>query len=85
MSIVAWVVLGLVSGFIASTLVNKRGEGFLVDVVLGVVGAVVGGFVFNLLGSHGVTGFNVWSLFVSVVGAVLTLVAYRALVRRSST
>jgi uncharacterized membrane protein YeaQ/YmgE (transglycosylase-associated protein family) len=82
MSIVAWIVLGLISGFIASTLVNKRGEGFLLDVVLGIVGAVVGGFVFNLLGSRGVTGFNVRSLFVSVTGAVLTLVTYRAIVRR---
>jgi uncharacterized membrane protein YeaQ/YmgE (transglycosylase-associated protein family) len=82
MSIVAWIVLGLVSGFLASSLVNRHGEGAVVDIVLGVVGAVVGGFVFNALGSIGVTGFNIWSLFVAVVGALLVLIAYHAIARR---
>jgi uncharacterized membrane protein YeaQ/YmgE (transglycosylase-associated protein family) len=82
MTILAWIILGLLSGFIGSTLVNRRGEGTLVDILLGVVGAVVGGFVFNALGAIGVTGFNIWSLFVSVVGAVLVLVAYHAIARR---
>jgi uncharacterized membrane protein YeaQ/YmgE (transglycosylase-associated protein family) len=82
MSIIAWIVLGLISGFIASRIVDNRGEGFLVDIVLGVVGAVAGGFVFHLFGSSGVTGFNVRSLFVSVTGAVLVLLTYRAISRR---
>ncbi len=82
MTILAWIILGLLSGFIASTIVNRRGEGAVVDILLGVVGAVVGGFAFNALGAVGVTGFNLWSLFVSVIGAVLVLVAYHAIARR---
>jgi uncharacterized membrane protein YeaQ/YmgE (transglycosylase-associated protein family) len=82
MSIVAWILLGLVSGFIASKLVNNRGEGIVLDVVLGIVGAFVGGLVFNLIGDYGVTGFNLWSVFVSVVGAVVVLATYHAISRR---
>ena len=76
MSIIGWIVLGLVAGFIASKIVNKTGEGLLLDIVLGVVGAVVGGFAFNLIGQVGFTGFNLWSLLVAVIGAVLVLGAY---------
>jgi uncharacterized membrane protein YeaQ/YmgE (transglycosylase-associated protein family) len=82
MSILGWLVLGLISGFIASKLVNKSGEGVLLDIVLGIVGAVVGGWLFNALGHTGVTGFNIYSMFVAVVGAVVVLVVYHALVRR---
>ncbi|HJY34848.1 MAG TPA: GlsB/YeaQ/YmgE family stress response membrane protein [Vicinamibacterales bacterium] len=81
MSILAWIVLGLIAGFIGSKLVNKTGEGIVLDIVLGIVGAVVGGYLFNMMGSAGVTGLNIYSLFVAVVGAVLVLVAYHA-VRR---
>jgi len=81
MSILAWMVLGLVAGFIGSKIVNKTGEGFVLDIVLGIIGAVVGGYVFNMLGASGVTGVNIYSLFVAVVGAVLVLVVYHA-VRR---
>jgi uncharacterized membrane protein YeaQ/YmgE (transglycosylase-associated protein family) len=82
MSILAWIVLGLISGFIASKLVNKQGEGVLLDIVLGIVGAFVGGWLFNTLGHSGVTGLNIYSMFVAVVGAVVVLVVYHALVRR---
>jgi uncharacterized membrane protein YeaQ/YmgE (transglycosylase-associated protein family) len=78
-SIFTWIVLGLVSGFIATSLVNRHGDGVVVDVVLGVGGAVIGGVVFNAVGSIGVTGFNVWSLFVAIVGAVLVLASYHAI------
>lgn len=61
MGIIAWIVFGLIAGFIASKIVNRSGEGPLLDIVLGVVGAVVGGFLFNLVGASGVTGFNIWS------------------------
>ncbi len=81
MSIVAWILLGLVSGFIASKIVNKSGEGIVLDIVLGIVGAFVGGLLFNLIGDYGVTGFNLWSIFVSVIGAVVLLAIYHALVR----
>jgi len=81
MSIVAWVVLGLIAGFIGSKLVNKTGEGLILDIALGIVGAIVGGWLFSLFGMSGVTGLNVYSLVVAVVGAVVFLVAYHALRR----
>ena len=81
MSILAWVVLGLIAGFIGSKLVNKRGEGLFLDIVLGVIGAVVGGWVFNVFGAAGVSGLNIYSLVVAVIGAVLVLVIYHAIRR----
>ena len=78
MSILAWVVLGLVAGFIASKLVNRSGGSLVVDLVLGIVGAVVGGFLFNQFGSAGVTGLNLYSLLVAVIGAVVVLAIYHA-------
>ncbi len=83
MSMLAWIVLGLVAGFIGSKLVNKSGEGVILDIVLGVVGALAGGFVFNALGAPGVSGLNLYSLFVAVVGSVLLLVLYHAVFRRA--
>jgi uncharacterized membrane protein YeaQ/YmgE (transglycosylase-associated protein family) len=82
MSILAWLILGLIAGFIASKIVNKSGEGFFLDIVLGVVGAVVGGFLFTQLGAAGVTGFNLYSILVAALGAIVVLVVYHALVRR---
>jgi uncharacterized membrane protein YeaQ/YmgE (transglycosylase-associated protein family) len=81
MSILAWIVLGLIAGFIGSKLFNKTGEGVLLDIALGIVGAVVGGYLFNVFGAHGVTGVNLYSLFVAVVGAVVVLVLYHAIRR----
>jgi len=81
MSILGWIVLGLISGFIASKIVNKSGEGVLLDIVLGIVGAVVGGWLFTQFGSAGVTGLNLYSMLVAVVGAVLVLVIYHAIRR----
>jgi len=83
MPILTWIVLGLLAGFIGSKLVNKTGEGVVLDIALGIVGAVVGGFVFNRFGSSGVTGLNIYSLLVSVFGAVLFLVAYHLIRRRN--
>ena len=82
MSIIAWIVLGLIAGFIASKLVNKTGEDIVLDIGLGIVGAIVGGFVFNQLGAAGVTGFNLYSMLVAVIGAVLVLVIYHAAIGR---
>ena len=81
MSILGWIVLGLIAGFIESKIVNKSGEGLALDIVLGIVGGVVGGWLFNQFGSAGVTGFNLYSMFVAVVGAVLILVIYHAIRR----
>jgi uncharacterized membrane protein YeaQ/YmgE (transglycosylase-associated protein family) len=80
MSFVAWIVLGLISGFIASKIVNKSGEGVVMDIVLGIVGAVVGGWLFDTFGHMGVTGVNLYSILVAVVGAVIVLFIYHALV-----
>lgn len=82
MSIIAWIVLGLIAGFIASKIVNKSGEGVILDIVLGVVGAVVGGWLFSALGMSGVSGLNIYSLLVAVIGAVVVLFAYHAITGR---
>jgi uncharacterized membrane protein YeaQ/YmgE (transglycosylase-associated protein family) len=81
MSFLAWIVLGLISGFIASKIVNKSGSGTLMDIVLGIVGAVVGGWLFDTIGHVGVTGLNLYSILVAVVGAVVVLIIYHALLR----
>ncbi len=81
MSIFAWIVLGLIAGFIGSKIVNKAGEGFFLDIILGIVGAVVGGFVFSLFGASAVSGLNLYSLLVAVVGAIIVLFAYHAMRR----
>jgi uncharacterized membrane protein YeaQ/YmgE (transglycosylase-associated protein family) len=82
MSIIAWLVVGLVAGWIGSMIVNRGGEGPLLDIVLGIIGAFVGGFVFNMLGHSGVSGINLYSIFVAVVGSIVVLVIYHALFRR---
>jgi uncharacterized membrane protein YeaQ/YmgE (transglycosylase-associated protein family) len=81
MSILAWIVLGLVAGFIGSKLVNKTGEGLILDIGLGIVGAIVGGWLFSVFGMSGVTGLNLYSLVVAVIGAVVFLVVYHAIRR----
>ena len=84
MSFIAWIILGLIAGFIGSKVVNKRGEGLFLDIILGIVGAVVGGFIFQRFGAAGVTGLNLYSLLVAVVGAVLVLVVYHMVFNRTS-
>jgi uncharacterized membrane protein YeaQ/YmgE (transglycosylase-associated protein family) len=81
MSFLAWIVLGLIAGFIASKIVNKQGEGFFLDIILGIVGAVAGGWIFSAFGAQGVTGVNLYSILVAVIGAVVVLVLYHALRR----
>lgn len=82
MSFIAWIVLGLIAGFIGSKIVNKSGEGFFLDIVLGIVGAVVGGWIFRAVGMSGVSGLNIYSLIVAVIGAVVFLLLYHLLFRR---
>ena len=83
MSIIAWIILGLIAGFIASKIVNRKGEGIVVDVLLGIGGAVVGGWLFHSFGARGVSGLNLNSLVVATIGAVVVLVVYHALSRSS--
>ncbi len=82
MSILGWIIFGLITGFIASRLVNSHGAGCLIDIVLGLVGAVVGGYIFTAIGGHRVTGFNFYSMFVAIVGAIVVLLVYHAIVHR---
>jgi uncharacterized membrane protein YeaQ/YmgE (transglycosylase-associated protein family) len=82
MSILAWLVVGLVSGWLASKVVNKAGSGLVMDLVLGIVGAFVGGFIFSLLGHAAPSGINLYSIFVSFIGAVIVLLIYHAITRR---
>ena len=82
MSFVAWMALGLIAGFIASKIVNRTSEGLLLDIILGIVGAVVGGSLFQTFGMVGVTGINIYSIVVAVVGACVVLFIYYALIRR---
>ena len=82
MSILAWLVVGLIAGFLASKVINKTGSGLVMDIVLGVVGAVVGGFLFNAVGHAGPTGINLYSILVAFVGAVVVLVLYHMVFRR---
>lgn len=82
MSILAWLVVGLIGGFLASKVVNKSGEGLVMDIVLGVIGAIVGGFLFNMFGAAGASGINIYSIFVAFIGAVVVLVIYHMVFRR---
>jgi uncharacterized membrane protein YeaQ/YmgE (transglycosylase-associated protein family) len=83
MSIFAWIVLGLIAGFIGSKIVNKRGDGMIRDILLGIVGAVLGGWLFRVFGASGVTGLNIYSLFVAVLGSIVFLMLYHMLFRRA--
>jgi len=84
MSILAWIILGLIAGFIASKLVNRTGSGIVMDLILGVVGAFVGGFLFTRFGAAGVTGLNLYSILVATLGAMVVLFIYHALAGRRS-
>lgn len=82
MGIISWLILGLIAGFIASKIVNHTGSGIIIDILLGVVGAFVGGFLFSFFGAGGVTGLNLYSALVAVIGAVVVLFVYHMLVGR---
>jgi uncharacterized membrane protein YeaQ/YmgE (transglycosylase-associated protein family) len=83
MGIISWLILGLIAGFIGSKIVNKTGQGLWLDIALGIVGAVVGGFLFSgVFGVEGITGLNVWSLIVAIIGSVVVLWGYHALTGR---
>jgi len=82
MSLFVWIILGFAAGFIASHIVNHRGEGMVLDILLGIVGAVVGGWILRLLGYAGVTGLNLYSILVATAGAVVFLIVYHAIRQR---
>ena len=82
MGIVSWIILGLIAGFIGSKIVDRQGQGFWLDIALGIVGALVGGFLFSLFGASGVTGLNIYSMIVAVVGAIVVMLIYNTLTGR---
>jgi len=82
MSIIGWLILGLIAGFVASKIVNAQGQGVLLDIALGIIGALVGGFIFDAAGGVGVTGFNPWSLLVAIIGSIIVLLLYHAFTGR---
>ena len=84
MSVISWIILGLIAGFIGSKIVNKSGAGMLMDIVLGIVGAIVGGVIFSFFGASGITGFNIWSLIVAIVGSIVVLWLYHQMSGRRS-
>ena len=79
MSFLTWIFLGLIAGFVASRIVNKKGEGVILDIILGIVGAVFGGWLFDRFGASGATGLNLYSILVAVVGSVIILLLYHAI------
>ena len=84
MGLISWIILGLIAGFIASKIVKRTGSGLIMDLVLGIVGAAVGGFIFSgLFGMSGVTGVNIWSIIVSVIGATIVLWVYEKLIAKA--
>jgi uncharacterized membrane protein YeaQ/YmgE (transglycosylase-associated protein family) len=74
----AWILVGLIGGYLASRVVNKSGQGLLRDIFLGIIGGIVGGIIFRAVGGHGVTGFNLWSILVAFVGGAVVLLVYHA-------
>jgi uncharacterized membrane protein YeaQ/YmgE (transglycosylase-associated protein family) len=79
MGILAWLIVGLIAGFIGSKIVNRSGEGLVRDIILGIVGAIVGGAVFQALGYSGVTGVNLYSIAIAAVGAIIVLAVFHAI------
>ena len=77
-SIISWIILGLIAGFIGSKIVDRPGQGLWLDMALGIIGALVGGFLFSLFGATGVTGLNIWSMIVAIVGSIVVLLIYNA-------
>jgi uncharacterized membrane protein YeaQ/YmgE (transglycosylase-associated protein family) len=83
MSIIGWIVLGLIAGWIASKIVGGQGQGFFLDIALGIVGAIVGGFLYSaIFGGAGVTGVNFGSIIVAIIGAIIVLVIYHSVTGR---
>jgi uncharacterized membrane protein YeaQ/YmgE (transglycosylase-associated protein family) len=82
MGIISWIILGLIAGFIGSKIVDKEGQGLWLNIALGVIGAIVGGFLFDMFGATGITGLNIYSMIVAIVGSVVVLLIYNAVIGR---
>jgi uncharacterized membrane protein YeaQ/YmgE (transglycosylase-associated protein family) len=84
MGVLSWIILGLIAGFIGSKIVDKQGQGFWLNMALGIIGALVGGFLFSLFGATGVTGLNLWSMIVAIIGSIVVLLIYNGATGRRS-
>ena len=82
MGIISWIILGLIAGFVGSKIVESEGQGFWLNIAIGIVGALVGGFLFDLLGASGVTGLNFYSMIVAILGSIVVLLIYNTLTGR---
>jgi uncharacterized membrane protein YeaQ/YmgE (transglycosylase-associated protein family) len=82
MGIISWIILGVIAGFIGGKIVNKQGQGFWLNIAVGIVGALVGGFLFDFFGASGVTGLNIYSMIVAIVGSVVVLLIYNVVTGR---
>jgi uncharacterized membrane protein YeaQ/YmgE (transglycosylase-associated protein family) len=82
MSIISWIILGLIAGFVGAKIVNREGQGFWLDIALGIIGALVGGFLFSLFGASGITGLNIYSMIVAIIGSIVVLLIYHAVMGR---
>jgi uncharacterized membrane protein YeaQ/YmgE (transglycosylase-associated protein family) len=83
MGIISWIIIGALAGWIASIITgNNKEMGAGLNILVGIVGGFIGGIVMNLLGGSGVTGFNLWSLLVSVVGSVILLLIVNSIKRK---
>ena len=82
MGIISWIILGLIAGFIGSKIVDRQGQGFWLNMALGIVGALVGGILFSMFGASGVTGLNIYSMIVAIVGSIVVLLIYNVIAGR---
>ena len=83
MSILAWIVVGIIAGFLAKAVVPGEGPGgILGDMIIGIIGAILGGWIANALGHFGANGINLWSILVAFVGGVVLLLIIRAVTGR---
>ena len=82
MGIISWIILGLIAGFIGSKIVNEQSQGFWLNIALGIIGAIVGGFLFDLFGATGITGLNIYSMIVATAGSIVVLLIYNAFTGR---
>ena len=86
MGIISWIIVGLIAGVLAKLIMpGDDPGGFIVTILIGMAGALIGGFVVGLLGGTGATGFNIWSILVATLGAIILLAIYRAFVAQRRT